>query len=191
MKPSAALHCSNIYSSDLPEDDPRQDSAKEAPWLQAPKSEDVRKFTVLLVEDDRSDCEEILRMLRKSPYVHNVVTFENGDRLLKHIDETVGQPGGAEPEPGARLGPHAALIMLDISLPGLDGMQILQRLKENPATHGIPVVMITGQASDRKVESAFKLQADAYIEKPVQLQRLHEVLLTGWSWPGTENRGKR
>lgn len=144
---------------------------------------DQTKFTIFLVEDDSSDRNIILQTLQRSPFVHNVHWFDSGDRMLKHFV----WEGYYD---GTLIHHIPTMILLDVRLPGTDGMDILKRLKENPLTGDIPVVMITGDVSESRASEAFRLKANAYIGKPLRLDRIHEVMFKGWSWPGmdTERR---
>ena len=143
---------------------------------------DTQRYTIFLVEDDSDDRNITLQTLARSPFVHNVHWFESGDSMLKHfIHEGYYS--------GTLIHHIPTLVLLDIRIPGTDGMQVLKQLKENPLTRDIPVIMFTGHVSDEKAQEAFKLQANAFIGKPLHLERVHEVMLTGWSWPGTAQTG--
>jgi CheY-like chemotaxis protein len=140
------------------------------------KSPDLLKYTVFLVEDDSTDRNMILQTLQRSPHVHNVHWFESGERLMKHfIHEGYYS--------GTLIHTIPTLVLLDIALPGAGGMEILKRLKENPLTSDIPVIMVTGHISDDTARESYQLRANAFIAKPLHLDRVHEVMFKGWSWP--------
>lgn len=140
------------------------------------KSPELAKYTVFLVEDDSMDRNIILQTLQRSPYIHNVHWFETGDRMLQHFVHEGYYSG-------TLISSIPTLVLLDVALPGVDGMEILRRLKDNPLTAEIPVMMITGNMSDTQARDAFRLKASAFIGKPLHLDRVHEVMFTGWSWP--------
>ncbi len=140
------------------------------------KTPDLLKYTVFLVEDDSSDRNMILQTLQRSQHVHNVHWFDSGERLMKHFVHEGYYSG-------TLIHNIPTLVLLDIALPGAGGVEILRRLKENPLTSDIPVIMITGSLSDEAARESFRLRANAYVVKPVHLDRVHEVMLKGWSWP--------
>ena len=134
------------------------------------------KYTVFLVEDDSTDRNIILQTLQRSPYVHNVHWFDSGDLMLRHFVHEGYYNGNV-------LQNIPTMVLLDVALPGTDGMEVLKRLKENPLTCEIPVVMISGNVTDTAARAAFKLKANGFIPKPLHLERVHEVMFTGWGWP--------
>lgn len=140
------------------------------------KTPEVAKYTIFLVEDDSLDRNTILQTLQRSPFVHNVHWFDTGDRMLKHFVHEGYYSGNL-------IQNIPTLVLLDVALPGIDGMEILRRLKENPLTTEIPVAMITGNVSESQAQAAYRLKANAFIQKPLHLDRVHEVMFTGWSWP--------
>ena len=141
-----------------------------------PQLREPLKYTIFLIEDDDIDKNDIIRVLQRSPYVHNVHWFRSGDELLEHF--TVS---GFYADSTLRRIP--SMILLDLHIPGIDGMSLLQRLKENPATADIPVVIVSGDTSAEATAGAMRLRANAYVSKPLKLAQIHEVMTTGWGWP--------
>ena len=78
--------------------------------------------------------------------------------------------GGERPRPG--------LILLDISMPGLDGFEVLERIKSSPPLKNVPVIMLTSTDHPREIKRSYDLGANAYIVKPVDFERLHEKVRT-------------
>ncbi len=136
----------------------------------------VEQYTVFLVEDDVDDRHQAVRELRRSPYIYDVHSFESGDRLIEHFVSDGYYNGNF-----MRYMP--TLIILDVHVPGTDGMDILRELKGNPMTEDIPVIILTGDTSDKVAMDAYKSKANAFITKPLKMDQVHEVVHTGWGWP--------
>ncbi len=137
---------------------------------------DKAQYTVFLVEDDSDDRRQAVQTLKKSPYIYNVHTFINGDELMAHLAGTGLYRGNATYH-------IPTLIMLDIHIPGTDGLSILKSLKEHPLTEYIPVIILTGDTSNRVALDALRAKANAFITKPLNLNHVHEVIYKGWGWP--------
>lgn len=134
-------------------------------------------YTVFLVEDDTEQRGHMLQTLQRSPFIHNVHWFNDGDAMLRHFV----QEGYCT---GRVLHQIPTIVLLNTSLPGTSGMDILRRLKENPATSGVPVVLLCEEYSDGLASDAQRLRAAALLVKPLSLARVHEVLQNGSSWQG-------
>jgi len=134
------------------------------------------KYTIFLVEDDPDDRDLMCQTISQSSMVHNVFWFDSGESLLKHFYEKGYYASSL-------LHHIPTMILLDIAIPGMDGLSVLKRLKDNPLTKDIPIVMVTGHVSDETTTEAFRRHADAFIAKPLHLDKLHEVMLSGTSWP--------
>jgi CheY-like chemotaxis protein len=134
----------------------------------------VAQYAIFLIEDDPDDARQIEKTLRRSPYVYNIRTFPTGDELIaRMVSEGYFGVGVSHDVP--------VLILLDLNLPGTDGIEILRELKEHPLTSDIPIIIITGDTSQKRAFEAYKLQADAYITKPVNLVQIHDVIYNGAS----------
>lgn len=133
------------------------------------------KSTIFVVEQNADDRNSILRALRESPFVGRVHWFRTGDRMLRffghdrYYDDFVARA--------------PFLILMDANISGTPALKILQQLKKNPLTAYIPAAIVSRGWSDAVRERAYRLRASAYIPKPVSLGRIHDVMLTGKSWP--------
>ncbi len=136
----------------------------------------TEQYTVFLVEDDTDDRRQAVQELRKSPYIYNVHCFDSGDKLIGHFVSEGYYSGNL-------MLSIPTLIILDIHVPGTDGIDILRELKEHPLTEDIPVIMLTADTSSKLALEAYKYKANAFIEKPLRLDHVHEVIDTGWGWP--------
>lgn len=136
----------------------------------------AQQYTVLLVEDDLDDEQQAVYMLRKSPFIYNINCFKTCDDLLRYF-------AGIDSDSGDPIRHIPTLIMLDIHVPGANGLETLKNLKEHPLTKNIPIIILTGDSSDKTMLDAYKLKANAFITKPLNLEHVHEVIYKGWSWP--------
>lgn len=133
------------------------------------------KRTVFLVEDSADDRRFIIRALKSSPYVGKIHWFKSADRMLKYFSYDKHYDAFLNKEP--------FLILIDLNIPGTSSLEVLRQLKENEVTSYIPTAVLTGSNSAFHRERAFRLRANAYIAKPLKLGHLHDVMLTGRSWP--------
>lgn len=133
----------------------------------------ISQYTIFLIEDDPDDTKQIIRTLQRSPYVYNIRTFSSGDEMIAHmVSEGYFGVGVVHDTP--------ILILLDLNLPGTNGIEILRDLKEHPLTADIPVIITTGDTSQKRAFEAYKLQADAYLTKPINLGQIHNVIYNGF-----------
>jgi two-component system, response regulator len=127
-----------------------------------------RQSHVLLVEDSASDGELTLRALRSRHVANSITWVRDGAEALDFIYRT----GSYQDRPDDDL----VLILLDLKLPKMDGLQVLGRIKAEPTLRCIPVVVLTSSAEDRDLEEAYKLGANSYLVKPVEFDDFVNVV---------------
>jgi two-component system, response regulator len=129
----------------------------------------TRQVEILLVEDNQDDVELTLHALRKENLANNIHVARDGEEALAflfgngiHAERSFDRP--------------PKLILLDLKLPKIDGMEVLKRLKGNPRTKTIPVVILTSSKEERDLVNGYGLGANSYIQKPVDFEQFRETV---------------
>jgi len=112
---------------------------------------------ILLVEDNAQDAELTLRALKQRNLANRVHVCRDGAEAIDFFDDV-----GAGPTP--------KVVLLDLKLPKVDGLEVLQRLKRDARTKTIPVVVLTSSREEPDIEKAYALGANSYIVKPVDFE---------------------
>ena len=137
--------------------------------------DDFEAVEILLVEDSDADAELITRALRKSNLVNKVVRLRDGVEAVEFVFRE-----GAFRE---RRGGQPRLILLDLKMPRLGGIDVLRRLKADERTKLIPVVVLTSSAEEQDVLDSYKLGVNSYLVKPVEFSAFTSVITqTGLYW---------
>lgn len=124
---------------------------------------------ILLVEDTPDDAELTIMSLKRSGLLNEVVLAEDG---LEALDYLFGKGRYAARDSEDT----PALILLDIKMPRLDGIEVLQRLRADERTRLLPVVMLTTSTEDSDLARAYEAGANAYVRKPVSLAEFQEAV---------------
>ena len=137
--------------------------------------DDFEAVEILLVEDSDADAELIARSLRKGNVVNRLVRVRDGVECL----EFVFREGSFE----GRKGGQPRLILLDLKMPRLGGIDVLRRLKADENARMIPVVVLTSSAEEQDVQESYKLGVNSYLVKPVAFADFTRVITqTGLYW---------
>jgi len=118
---------------------------------------------ILLVEDNPMDLDLTLRAFARRKLVNPLEVARDGEEALRYI---------ARWDAGQEV---PSVILLDLKIPKIDGLEVLRRIKENPKYNLIPVVVLTSSAEERDIQTAYKLGANSYIVKPVDFDKFLEV----------------
>jgi len=128
----------------------------------------MSQATILLVDDDDGHVELVRRNLKRSGIINSVVALSDGQRALDFI---------------FRRGTCAALthngnllVLLDINMPGIDGIEVLRQIKSDPRSRQIPVLMLTTTDDVREIGRCYALGCNVYITKPVDPSRFIEAI---------------
>jgi len=136
----------------------------------------MTKKTVLLIEDNADDEVLALKAFRHMPVPHEVVVARDGEGALDYLFDASGEANRLGLEP-------PALVLLDLNLPGIGGLEVLRRMRQDARTKLFPVVVLTSSLEDRDVIRSYGLGANSYIRKPVNFVEFIETvkqLATYW-----------
>lgn len=124
---------------------------------------------IVLVEDNADDEELTLRALRKSNISNRVVVARDGAEALEYLlmrGQHVGRDQREVPQ----------VVLLDLKLPKVDGLEVLRTLRADPRTKALPIVILTSSAEDQDVIAGYNLGANSYIRKPVDFTQFVEAV---------------
>jgi CheY-like chemotaxis protein len=122
---------------------------------------------ILLAEDDANDAELTLRALSESK-AGEVVLARDGAEALACLRENVGQYGAWHTRP--------CVVLLDLKMPKIDGLEVLRQIKTDPRLRSIPVVMLTSSRQEQDLIQSYELGANAYVVKPVSFSEFRQAL---------------
>lgn len=125
----------------------------------------MNQKTVLLVEDDPNDELLTCRALRAGNILNQVVVAHDGVEAVEYLFGT----------PGHELPPLPELVLLDLKLPRLHGLEVLRRIRSEERTRRLPVVILTSSGEERDVVESYDLGANSYVQKPVDFQHFLEA----------------
>lgn len=128
----------------------------------------MNRNLILLVEDRPDDVELTIRAFQRSNIVNEFVVAEDGQEALDYLFST-GRHAGRDPE----LMP--AVVLLDIKLPKIDGLEVLRRLRNDPRTRLLPVVVLTSSNQEQDVVRSYDLGANSFVRKPVDFAQFLEA----------------
>ena len=134
-----------------------------------------QQVEILLVEDSKADADMTMRTLKKRGIANNVEWVKNGVEAMEYLfregmfaNRPIGTP---------------KLVLLDLKMPLMDGLQVLERMKADPRTQAIPVVMMTSSREEGDVLASYRLGVNSYVVKPVSFDRFAEsVRQVGAYW---------
>ena len=136
---------------------------------------DFEAVEILLAEDSDADAELTMRALRKGSVVNNIVRVRDGVEALEFVfrEGAYSQRRGGQPR----------LILLDLKMPRLGGIDVLRRLKADDKTKLIPIVVLTSSAEEQDVLESYRLGVNSYLVKPVEFSAFTNIITqTGLYW---------
>jgi CheY-like chemotaxis protein len=128
-------------------------------------------ITILLVEDDPAHAEIVRRNIENAQVANQLNWVEDGQAALDYLHR-VG------PYQDPKTSPMPGLILLDLCLPKVDGLEVLKIIKASPEMASIPVVVMTSSANESDLARAYALKVNSYVVKPLNLQKFTALLNT-------------
>ena len=123
---------------------------------------------ILLAEDDPKDVELTLAALEEHNLANEVVVARDGAEALDYLyrrGQFAGRPAG-----------HPVVVLLDLKMPKVDGLEVLRQIKGDPALKTIPIVVLTSSRQDQDIVESYNLGVNAYVVKPVAFDRFVDVV---------------
>ena len=131
---------------------------------------------ILLADDSQDDIDLTLHALRAENLANQVFVVRDGEEALDFLFCT-------GPHAGRSIDHPPKLVLLDLKMPKVDGLQVLKRLKADPRTKTIPVVLMTSSREERDMVKGYELGVNSYIQKPVNFGEFRNVVkLLGLYW---------
>ncbi len=127
------------------------------------------QLEILLVEDNPQDAELTIRALKKRNFANQLIHVQDGQAALDFIFGTgayAGRDVHAQPK----------VVLLDLKLPKIDGIEVLRRIRADERTKMLPVVVLTSSREDRDVIETYRLGTNSYIVKPVEFENFSEAV---------------
>ena len=127
------------------------------------------KKTILLVEDNADDEELTIRALKKNNVTNSLVIARDGVEALDYIF-------GTGPYAGRDVAVLPGLVLLDLKLPKIDGLEVLRRIRADERTRRIPVTVLTSSKEEQDIFKSYDLGANSYIRKPVDFSQFTDAV---------------
>jgi two-component system, response regulator len=124
---------------------------------------------ILFVEDSADDAELAIRALRKGNLVNHIVHVSDGEQALDFLFAT----GEYAVRDATRM---PKVVFLDLKMPKVSGLEVLEKIKSHPATKSTPVVILTSSAEDPDIKKCYALGANSYIVKPIDFEKFSKTV---------------
>lgn len=128
----------------------------------------LQHVTMLLVEDDPGHARLIEKNLRRANITNPIIILDNGQKAVDFLFSQ-GEYAGKDH-------PSQLLILLDLNLPVLDGFEVLKKMKSDPRTKSIPVIILTTTDDPQEISHCYELGCNVYVTKPVNYERFSEAV---------------
>ncbi len=136
----------------------------------------ITEVDILLVEDSQEDCDMALRALRRERLANNIFIVRDGEQALNFLFCSGAYANRSVDHP-------PKLVLLDLNLPKVSGLEVLKQVKSDPRTRLIPIVILTSSKGERDAVASYNLGASSYIQKPLDFSQLAQMVKsTGLYW---------
>lgn len=138
-----------------------------------------QQVSIVLVEDDDGHATLVERNLRRSGISNGFLRFRDGQEALDYFFGAIPGPAGTANDADAYPSRDALsnfVVLLDLRMPRVDGFEVLRRLKADPATASVPVIVLTTTDDPREIERCYELGCNVYITKPVEYDAFIEAV---------------
>ena len=125
-------------------------------------------LTIILIEDDEGHATLIERNIRRAGVNNEIVKFPSGQPALDYLIGGHGKPGVKNGKP--------YMVLLDLNLPDMSGVDILRKLKETPKTERIPVIVLTTTDDKNEIQRCYDLGCNVYVTKPVNYENFANAI---------------
>jgi two-component system, chemotaxis family, response regulator Rcp1 len=126
----------------------------------------LRPITILLVEDALSDAHLIMREFQRSSFETELYWVETGEAAMQFLHQQGSHRNAKRPD----------LILLDLNLPGLNGQEVLEQVKQHPDLKQIPIVILSTSPDPQDIRQSYFLNANSYVTKPVEVHQFIQVV---------------
>ncbi|MGB5156472.1 response regulator [Desulfobacterium sp. N47] len=127
-------------------------------------------LSILLVEDEKAHAELTKRAIRRAGNVNRIIVAGDGEEALDYLHNRGKYSDRLK-------NPTVGLILLDIKLPGIDGIEVLKQIKEDPKLKKIPVIMLTTSDREEDIDNSYDHYANSYLTKPVGFKEFEEKIM--------------
>ncbi|MFN7177031.1 MAG: response regulator [Thermaurantiacus sp.] len=124
----------------------------------------ARQVTILMIEDDEGHARLIERNIRRAGVLNDIVHKLDGTSAMAHLEAQAGRSG------------QPVLVLLDLNLPDMSGISILESIKADPRLRRIPIIVLTTTDDAREVQRCYDLGANVYITKPVDYEQFASAI---------------
>lgn len=132
-----------------------------------------KEIEVILIEDNPDDAALTIRALKSKNFANKLIHLKDGAEALEYFFESGKTPAELRPK----------VILLDLKMPKVNGIEVLEKLKADPVLRAIPVVILTSSAEDPDIKKCYDLGANSYIVKPVDFDNFSKAVVSlGMYW---------